>query len=81
MLENKNIRVPLIGLFNVYNVLAATALARALEVSLDTIQTSLEDLPVIAGRVEKFESPKNAEKSMTENFCITGHHGNHRSPW
>lgn len=65
VIENKNIRVPLIGLFNVYNVLGAITMARALNVSLEKIQTSLESLPVIAGRVEKFYSPQTADKHIT----------------
>ncbi len=59
------IRVPLVGLFNVYNTLAAITLARALGVPLPTIQNSLRDLPPLKGRVEHFETPKNASKHVT----------------
>jgi UDP-N-acetylmuramoyl-L-alanyl-D-glutamate--2,6-diaminopimelate ligase len=65
VLDDKNLRVPLIGLFNVYNVLAAITMARALDVSLETIQNALEKLPVIAGRVEKFYSPEHSERNIT----------------
>ncbi len=59
------IRVPLVGLFNVYNSLAAITLARAFGVSLSTIQNSLRNLPPLRGRVEHFESPANSQKHVT----------------
>jgi UDP-N-acetylmuramoyl-L-alanyl-D-glutamate--2,6-diaminopimelate ligase len=59
------IRVPLIGLFNVYNILATITLARALGISLATIDKGLRNIPPIAGRVEQFFSPKDATKSVT----------------
>lgn len=59
------IRVPLIGLFNVYNILAAVTLARAFGISFNTIDKALRDIPPIAGRVEQFSSPKNATKQIT----------------
>lgn len=65
VIEGRNIRVPLVGLFNVYNVLAAITAARALDVSLEMIQSALEKLPVIKGRVEKFYSPENADRAIT----------------
>jgi UDP-N-acetylmuramoyl-L-alanyl-D-glutamate--2,6-diaminopimelate ligase len=65
VIEDKNIRVPLVGLFNVYNVLAAITMARALQVPLATIQSALETLPTIAGRVEKFYSPEGAQRNIT----------------
>lgn len=65
VLEDTTIRVPLVGLFNVYNTLAAITLARALGVSLTSVQNSLRDIPAIAGRVEVFESPSTATKKVT----------------
>lgn len=59
------IRVPLIGLFNVYNLLAAITLCRALGVSFLTIDKALRDLPPIAGRVELFTTAKDAVKQIT----------------
>lgn len=59
------IRVPLIGLFNVYNILAVITLARALGISFLTIDKALRDLPPIAGRVERFSTPRNADKQVT----------------
>ncbi len=59
------IRVPMIGLFNVYNILAAITLTRALGISLNTIDRALRDIPAIAGRVEQFSSPKEALKPIT----------------
>lgn len=63
--EEVTLRVPLVGLFNVYNVLAATTLARALGVSFATIEQAMRTLPPIKGRVEHFFSPKSAQKHVT----------------
>jgi len=65
VLTDVTIRVPLVGLFNVYNTLAAITLAQAFGVSLESIQKSLRDIPAIAGRVEHFESPHGARKKVT----------------
>ena len=59
------IRVPLIGLFNVYNILAAITLAKAFGISFITIDKALRAIPPIAGRVEKFTSSKEAAKQVT----------------
>lgn len=59
------IRVPLVGLFNVYNTLAAITLTRAMGVKLSTIETALRALSPIKGRVEHFTSPKGASKPVT----------------
>lgn len=63
--EEVTIRVPLVGLFNVYNTLAAITLTRALGVSLTTIETALRSLKPIKGRVEHFYSPKGGDKQVT----------------
>lgn len=63
--EEMTIRVPLVGLFNVYNTLAAITLTRALGVPLRTIEKALRHLPPIKGRVEHFTSPKDAPKHVT----------------
>ena len=55
------IRVPLIGLFNVYNTLAAISLVRALGVPLIDIQKYLHDLPTLKGRVEQIKAPAGAK--------------------
>ncbi len=59
------IRVPLVGLFNVYNTLAAITLVKALGVSLTTIQNGLRELPPIKGRVEKFTTPATSSRQVT----------------
>ncbi len=59
------IRVPLVGLFNVYNALAAITMARALGVSLDTISRAMRTLAPVRGRVEQIHSPKEALKQVT----------------
>jgi len=63
--EEATIRVPLVGLFNVYNALAAITLTRALGVQLKTIEAALRSLSPVKGRVEHFHSPKGAEKQLT----------------
>lgn len=65
VLDDITIRVPIVGLFNVYNVLAALKVAAAYGVDLETAQTALRDLPPIAGRVEMFESARGASKHLT----------------
>lgn len=59
------VRVPLVGLFNVYNTLAAITIAKVYGVSLETIVKAMRDLPPIAGRVEHFESARGAKKHIT----------------
>ena len=59
------IRVPMIGLFNVYNILSTITLARALGISFITIDKALRNIEKIAGRVERFSSPKDAGKNLT----------------
>jgi UDP-N-acetylmuramoyl-L-alanyl-D-glutamate--2,6-diaminopimelate ligase len=63
--EEMTIRVPLVGLFNVYNSLAAITVTRAFGVSLTTIEHALRSLPPIKGRVEHFYAPKGAQKQVT----------------
>lgn len=63
--ENTTMRVPLVGLFNIYNCLAAITFARSIGVSLETIQNALHDLPPLKGRVELFKSPALANKQFT----------------
>ena len=59
------IRVPMIGLFNVYNILAAITLARALNISFANIDKALRNIDKIPGRVERFHSPKESGKNIT----------------
>lgn len=63
--EEITIRVPLVGLFNVYNALAAITLTKAMGVSLFTIEKALRALPPVRGRVEHFYSPKECSKQIT----------------
>jgi UDP-N-acetylmuramoyl-L-alanyl-D-glutamate--2,6-diaminopimelate ligase len=65
VVEDTTLRVPLVGLFNVYNALAAITLTRALGVSLKTIEGALRSLPPLKGRVEHFYSSKDAPKHIT----------------
>jgi UDP-N-acetylmuramoyl-L-alanyl-D-glutamate--2,6-diaminopimelate ligase len=65
VMNGSTLRVPLIGLFNVYNALAAITCTRALGVPMKTIHTALSNLAPIKGRVERFKSPKGASKKIT----------------
>lgn len=65
ILEGTTLRIPLVGLFNVYNVLAAITAARAYGVSLKTIEHALHTLPPIHGRVEHFYTPAESPKQLT----------------
>ena len=65
VLDSATIRVPMIGLFNVYNILATITFTRALGVSLLTIDKALRNTPKIAGRVEQFSSSKDSSKKVT----------------
>jgi UDP-N-acetylmuramoyl-L-alanyl-D-glutamate--2,6-diaminopimelate ligase len=61
VIEDTTVRVPLVGLFNVYNALGAITLARALGISLATIERAFRTLPPIHGRVEQFHSAKGTK--------------------
>ncbi len=63
--EEITLRLSLVGLFNVYNALAAITLARALGVRWKDIERSLGQLDKVAGRVEHFSSPKDSPKKLT----------------
>lgn len=63
--EEVTIRVPLVGLFNVYNTIAAITLTRALGVQLRTIESALRSMPPVKGRVEHFTNSKDASKQVT----------------
>lgn len=65
IIDGATIRVPLVGLFNVYNVIAAITITRALGVSLKTIEQALYELPPVRGRVEHFYSRVGASKKVT----------------
>lgn len=63
--EEMTLRVPLVGLFNVYNALAAITLTRALGVPMTTIEHALRSLSPVRGRVEHIHSPKDSPKQIT----------------
>lgn len=49
---NTSITLKLLGKFNVYNALAAIAIALAEGISLESIKTSLESMAIVEGRME-----------------------------
>ena len=63
--ENITIRVPIVGLFNVYNALAAIKVCQAFGVSVETAAEALRTMKPIAGRVEQFMSPPGSSKQVT----------------
>lgn len=65
VLDGVTFRAPLLGLFNVYNVLAAIKTVQAFGVSLEQCADALRTLPPIKGRVEQFHSAKTAAKQIT----------------
>ena len=60
------VRVPLVGLFNVYNTLAAISVVRAYGVSLQSVVKAMRDLAPIAGRVEHFETARGAKSILLQ---------------
>ena len=67
VIDGVTLRTPLVGLFNVYNVLAAIYCAQSFNIPLKTIERALGDLSPIHGRVEKFFTPKHAHKQHDSN--------------
>lgn len=65
VLDGITIRVPIVGLFNVYNTLAALKTTQTFGVSLEVAANALRDLPPIKGRVEQFHSASTASKHVT----------------
>lgn len=53
--QSLNINIKLVGLFSVYNVLAAVAFGLGQGISLKTIKSALEKIEGVAGRFEKVE--------------------------
>ncbi|MDI6802387.1 MAG: UDP-N-acetylmuramoyl-L-alanyl-D-glutamate--2,6-diaminopimelate ligase [Bacteroidota bacterium] len=53
-----DIESPLVGKFNVYNILAAISTALAFDIKISSIQHSLATIPPVRGRFENIVSPK-----------------------
>ncbi|MBM4161888.1 MAG: UDP-N-acetylmuramoyl-L-alanyl-D-glutamate--2,6-diaminopimelate ligase [Ignavibacteria bacterium] len=56
--ESTLISSPLVGRFNVYNILAAFSAGIALELSTDAIATGIADVKSVRGRFERIPSPR-----------------------
>ncbi len=54
--EQKVVKFPHIGMFNIENALAASAIAYSLGISFEDIVTRLESMPGVAGRMERIEN-------------------------
>lgn len=57
--EGTSIHSPLVGLFNLSNILAAATFARSLGISVDVIKRAVEKLSLVSGRVEKIDEGQN----------------------
>jgi UDP-N-acetylmuramoyl-L-alanyl-D-glutamate--2,6-diaminopimelate ligase len=51
-----SIQTPLVGKFNIYNILAAAAVAKALQISSEIIKAGIENLSCVPGRLERIDS-------------------------
>ncbi len=56
-----NISLPLIGFFNVYNTLAAVAVAKTFGIDNKVIARALKKFPGVVGRMEKIDEGQNFE--------------------
>jgi len=54
--EDISISTPFVGKFNIYNILAAAAAAKALQVPLAVIKVGIENLSYVPGRLERINS-------------------------
>lgn len=54
----------LIGLFNIYNALAAATMARAMRIPVETIKDAIENMSGILGRVEKVRIENSVGKKQ-----------------
>jgi UDP-N-acetylmuramoyl-L-alanyl-D-glutamate--2,6-diaminopimelate ligase len=59
--ETVSFKTVLIGRFNVYNILAATALALTQGMTLQKIASKLENFSGVPGRLERVDNPKNIQ--------------------
>jgi len=51
-----SIQIPLVGKFNIYNILAAAAAAKALQITSAVIKAGIENLSYVPGRLERIDS-------------------------
>jgi UDP-N-acetylmuramoyl-L-alanyl-D-glutamate--2,6-diaminopimelate ligase len=54
--ETISIQTPLVGKFNIYNILAAAAAAKALQIPEAVIKAGIENLSYVPGRLERIDS-------------------------
>jgi len=59
--ENVRVQTPLVGFFNVYNVLAAISTLLALDFNLARLAEIVPSLPPISGRMERIPNSKNLQ--------------------
>ena len=54
--ETISIQTPLVGKFNIYNILAAAAAAKVLQISSTIIKAGIENLSYVPGRLQRIDS-------------------------
>jgi UDP-N-acetylmuramoyl-L-alanyl-D-glutamate--2,6-diaminopimelate ligase len=54
--ESISIKTPFVGKFNIYNILAAAAAAKALQIPSAIIKAGVENLPYVPGRLQRIDS-------------------------
>ncbi len=66
-----NLRVPLVGDFNLENTLVACGVAVALEIDPKIIAEGIENCPQIPGRVERVQTSREAEPMVVVDYAHT----------
>lgn len=68
--KQEKIIVHLVGIFNIYNALAAASLSSALNISVDTTKRGIEKLTRVRGRME-YVTDKNADFDVVVDYAHT----------
>lgn len=68
--KKKKLHSPLLGTFNLYNILPAVIFANHIGIKFQTIQNALEKLGSIRGRVEFVRLPKNHPRERAQLFDV-----------
>lgn len=68
--KKEKIHSPLLGVFTIYNILAAISFAESQNIALSTIKSALSKHEMLEGRVEKITLPKNNPISDAQDFTV-----------
>ncbi len=69
-IDGESIHSPLLGRFNIYNLLAAITFAKNENISIETIRKTIEKLDTIKGRVEHITLSEENPLSEKQNFKV-----------